>query len=97
MWPLSLGHDGHELLSFFTFTHSAETKIPNQTSLRGGQRFSGVEDSKGSLPAERWGDTCYTLIAAPSGGAPSEVAGPGEPHAPRRCLISVCGGQRQEK
>ena len=60
MWPLSLGHDGHELLSFFTFTHSAETKIPSQTSLRGGQRFSGVEDSKGSLPAERGGHVLHS-------------------------------------
>lgn len=55
--PWSLGHDGHELLSFFTVTHSAEKKIPNQTSPRGGPTFL----RGGRL--ER--DTCYTLIAAP--------------------------------
>lgn len=38
-WPLSLGHDGHELLSFFIVTHSAEKKISNQTSLRWGPTF----------------------------------------------------------
>ena len=50
-----MGHDGHELLSFFTVIRSAEKKIPNQTSLRGGQRFSGVDAWKWSLPAERGG------------------------------------------
>lgn len=96
--PWSLGHDGHELLSFFTVTHSAEKKIPNQTSLRGGQRFSGVDASKGSLPAERGGHVLHSNSCSLAGEREaSEVAGPGEPHASRRCLISVCGGQRREK
>ena len=95
--PWSLGHDGHELLSLFTVTRSAEKKIPNQTSLRWGQRFSGVDASKWSLPAERGGRVLQSNSCSLAVGGDSKVAGPGVPPAPRRCLISVCGGQRREK